>query len=712
MTDNFLLQPKTVNKGNLHYSLYALFALCCLLLTQSAFATAVPNWQWGDNFGGDSAHSNLVDLDTDAQGNTVALIKMVGWYKVDGNWVTSQASWDPLLIKYDSQGNVLWTRVLRGHHQEVPTALDIDNNGDIVLVGTFNHSWDLDGINRSAHHWARNAFVIKVSGSNGGTMWFNHMYGHENGFATATDVTVDSANNVYLHGVFTHDLYINRSRVYRSNQYYNHYFASFGSGGGLRWSSVETGGSTYEGAMLTAGPNDELFVGRNRDGAFKRAFIGRMNPNNGGFMWQYEMYASRDISIADVVADNAGNVHLFGKHVGGIHVNGTSIGGTGSYYVKLQGNGSVERLHVPVWQSGRKLRFDQDNNLHVLGVFDGASFNLGGFQMYGNPHGSQMFVAKLTPDHQVTWAREGGAPGAPHGIVGLGLDALGSVYVGSDQSGMSNFGDISLNREWNYTSLVAKLGLDEEEEPSHDIDASSGPNGTISPSGTVKVDEGEDQDFVITPAFGYHILDVIVDETSVGPVSQYTFEDVDSDHTIEAIFEINSYTVNISKQGNGTVDPTGEVTVTHGSNQTITIEAAQYHIIEEVYIDGVAQGAMNSVLLSDIQSNRSVHVVFGQTTAGAIQQLRDAVAGLPAGVWPNPNRSRALLNQIDEAYSMYESGDLQGAIDMLSTPIMMRTDGCSRTGSVDRTDWIKDCASQGVIEPLVRNLINLISAEL
>jgi hypothetical protein len=278
--------------------------------------------------------------------------------------------------------------------------------------------------------------------------------------------------------------------------------------------------------------------------------------------------------------------------------------------------------------------------------------------------------------------------------------------------GHSNFGDIYLSKDWRYTSLVAKLGSDEVADPTHNIDASSGPNGSISPSGMVEVDDGEDQGFAITPAFGYHILDVVVDGASVGPVSQYTFEDVDSDHTIEATFEINSYTVNISTQGNGTVDPSGEVTVTHGSDQTITIEAAQYHIIEEVYIDGVAQGAMNSVLLSDIQGNRSVHVVFGQTTDGATQQLKDAVAGLPAGVWPNPNRSRALLNQIDEAYSMYQSGDLQGAIDMLSTPIMMRTDGCSRTGSVDRTDWIKDCTSQGIIEPLVRNLIDIISAEL
>jgi len=69
------------------------------------------------------------------------------------------------------------------------------------------------------------------------------------------------------------------------------------------------------------------------------------------------------------------------------------------------------------------------------------------------------------------------------------------------------------------------------------ITASVGSKGTISPSGKMEVNYGADQTFTITPNAGYHVKDVKVDGKSVGSVSTYTFTNVTSDHTIEAIFE-------------------------------------------------------------------------------------------------------------------------------------------------------------------------------
>ena len=49
----------------------------------------------------------------------------------------------------------------------------------------------------------------------------------------------------------------------------------------------------------------------------------------------------------------------------------------------------------------------------------------------------------------------------------------------------------------------------------------AGANGSISPSGAVSVKEGNDQSFTITANSGYHIIDVLVDGSSVGAVSSY-----------------------------------------------------------------------------------------------------------------------------------------------------------------------------------------------
>ncbi len=68
------------------------------------------------------------------------------------------------------------------------------------------------------------------------------------------------------------------------------------------------------------------------------------------------------------------------------------------------------------------------------------------------------------------------------------------------------------------------------------ITASAGDGGSISPSGSVSVREGLDKTFTITPDSGYHISDVLVDGKSVGAVTSYTFEDVQSKHTLEAVF--------------------------------------------------------------------------------------------------------------------------------------------------------------------------------
>ncbi len=68
------------------------------------------------------------------------------------------------------------------------------------------------------------------------------------------------------------------------------------------------------------------------------------------------------------------------------------------------------------------------------------------------------------------------------------------------------------------------------------ITASAGANGTISPSGAVTVNCGQNQTFTITPDPTFAIDDVLVDAVSVGAVGTYTFTNVTAAHTISASF--------------------------------------------------------------------------------------------------------------------------------------------------------------------------------
>jgi hypothetical protein len=68
------------------------------------------------------------------------------------------------------------------------------------------------------------------------------------------------------------------------------------------------------------------------------------------------------------------------------------------------------------------------------------------------------------------------------------------------------------------------------------ITASAESGGSVSPSGSVSVKAGASQTFRIKAGPRYRISSIIVDGTSVGAVSSYTFRNVNANHTIHATF--------------------------------------------------------------------------------------------------------------------------------------------------------------------------------
>ena len=81
------------------------------------------------------------------------------------------------------------------------------------------------------------------------------------------------------------------------------------------------------------------------------------------------------------------------------------------------------------------------------------------------------------------------------------------------------------------------------------ITATAGDNGSISPSGAVIANCGSDQAFIITPDPCYRIADVLVDGASVMAdvlidvetgVGTYTFVNIVNNHTIHAMFEMDT----------------------------------------------------------------------------------------------------------------------------------------------------------------------------
>jgi hypothetical protein len=82
------------------------------------------------------------------------------------------------------------------------------------------------------------------------------------------------------------------------------------------------------------------------------------------------------------------------------------------------------------------------------------------------------------------------------------------------------------------------------------ISASAGANGSISPAGTVSVNQGSTQSFSITPNAGYTVGSVTVDNVNQGAISSYSFSNVQASHTIGASFVASTgQTSNIAPSG-------------------------------------------------------------------------------------------------------------------------------------------------------------------
>ncbi len=178
----------------------------------------------------------------------------------------------------------------------------------------------------------------------------------------------------------------------------------------------------------------------------------------------------------------------------------------------------------------------------------------------------------------------------------------------------------------NYTVTLTVSGPDGEDTASQvievlpvsvqtfNITASSSSGGIISPSGTIEVESNSSQAFTITPNQRYSIIDVIIDQTSIGPVPEYTFTNVTSNHEIFAQFAKNPYYINSTATIGGTISPAGDIPVPNGENQTFSIVPNTGYSIENVLIDSVSVGPTTQYSFIDVQSNHTIQALFTQNT--------------------------------------------------------------------------------------------------
>lgn len=155
------------------------------------------------------------------------------------------------------------------------------------------------------------------------------------------------------------------------------------------------------------------------------------------------------------------------------------------------------------------------------------------------------------------------------------------------------------------------------------IDSLSSGNGIISPTGERVYSYGQNATYIILPNRGYHIESIFVDDKLIDEEQYetileegYTFENIDSSHTIEVNFAINVYFISSYAGENGQISPDGRIEIEYGKSQTyLLLPDTGYHV-QRVVVDSEevsVQSLDDCYTFLSVTENHTIEVYFEVT---------------------------------------------------------------------------------------------------
>ena len=225
----------------------------------------------------------------------------------------------------------------------------------------------------------------------------------------------------------------------------------------------------------------------------------------------------------------------------------------------------------------------------------------------------------------------------------------------------------------------------------HTVTISHTGNGTVAPTGSVVVGDGEDLTITMAPDEGHHIASVLVDGVPVeAEDGRYTLENITADHAVHAGFERIpapvTHTVTATASEGGSISPSGMMTVEDGDDILFTITPAEGHRLSQLLVDGKAVTVQDlKYTLSDITGDHTVHAEFVEVldrieiTSEPVMKVYTAgdtfdPAGMEVTAFYTDGTSRVL----DPSEYSYEPS---GALTVEHTSVVVTHNG--KTDSVD-----------------------------
>lgn len=257
-----------------HFYLTCIFSLS-LFICQAK--TSADDWHWANTFDC-FPHGSTTDIAVDQDGSSYQAGTFLGTIHFDDLSLTAQGigndDYDGFLVKTDSSGNPLWAVSAGSENTDRITAVDVDNQGNIILTGysssasnppyndgpiTFQSTDDnheiVDPIG------SRMAFIAKYNTA-GELIWVETTGSdaYEDCKVITNDLVTDESGNIYVTGHFWNEMVIGEDFQFTAEYYGDGFVAKFDSLGNALWAfqmNMSYHGRNYH---IALDPEDNVIV--------------------------------------------------------------------------------------------------------------------------------------------------------------------------------------------------------------------------------------------------------------------------------------------------------------------------------------------------------------------------------------------------------------------------------------------------------------------
>lgn len=422
--------------------------LIILLLACRICNAQIPHWEWAKSAGGNSdewAYTTTLD----PAGNLYAAGIFGSPSVIFGtDTLTGGGAY---IVKYDSQGNVIWTRTLGGSQAEVISGIATDAGGNLFITGEFNGATCIfDSISVNSLHlnyW--NVFTAKYD-SSGTPLWAKAAGGTSED--QSQGISVDANGNAYITGFVEGASMLFDTINLSSAGFTDIFTAKYDPFGNVLW--AKRGGGTdedYPVGISTDADGNSYITGqfRSQSVTFDSITIAQTGYHNfflvkydasGNVAWVRTAIEYNGGSAGNgVTTDAEGYVYVTGWVIGDSSVFGNytvintvhlqrdiiviKYDSSGNVHWASSGSGADDDL-------GYEIDVDANGNSYVTGLYASTSLTLGS-TVLTNPSSVgkyDAFVASFDSSGNAIWAKKFGRK-KDEGAYSISVDVNNDIYV-------------------------------------------------------------------------------------------------------------------------------------------------------------------------------------------------------------------------------------------------------------------------------------------